>query len=414
MIINRKRAAALALMVLPGLLGACAEEPPPPTPEPGRYVAATGVDGGDCSTPAVACATVNYAVSQATAGQTVFVGAGTYPELVVVDKALKFSGPNAGRGAGTVPQSRNAEAVVKGFRSPGVPHPTSEYSFDVTIDGFTVDPQGDTTLLAPDTFNLISLFGGNDVQVKNNIIRGGDYVPGCSYTCTTMTDGAVLIRSGTYNVQNNLVENFRRPLDIGQASAANPIVSATYRDNVVQNFTFRGFWALEMGSTFAANSVHIVDNEIVGQAGPVTTSAPTGALVTAGGVTFSQNTFKNLDTGVYEQYCTGTNPGDIATKYLNNTFDEVSLGLQLHVVGDCTGRNPSAEVTGNAFTGGLWDANNTQTTGASWWGTAPFPTLDATCNFWGSSDGPGVGTNALVGADITVAPWQDSLGEACP
>jgi nitrous oxidase accessory protein NosD len=409
---NGKWMAVCALVALVTLGSACGT--PPAQPKPGRYVSATGTDVGDCALPSKACATINYAVSQATNGQTVFVGAGTYEELVVVDRPLRFSGPNAGRKVGTSPAARVPEATVKGFRSPGVPHPTSSYNFDVTIDGFRVDPQGDTALLTPNTFNLISLFGGNDVKVVNNIIRGGEYVPGCSYTCTTMADSAVWISSGTYVVADNLVENFRRPLDIVQASGATPIVSATYRNNRVQDFTFRGFWALEMGSAFPADSVRILDNEINGMTGTLDTSAPTGALVTAGGVTISGNTFKNLDTGVYEWYCASTNPTDIPTEYSGNVFDEVSLGLQLHLVGDCTGRSPSAEVKDNSFVGGLWDANSTVTTGVTWWGgTPPLPTLDATCNFWGSADGPGVGTNALAGSGVTTSPWQSAPGAPC-
>lgn len=38
---------------------------------------------------------------------------------------------------------RVPEAVLKGFRSPGLPHPTDAYQFDGTVSGFTVDPQGD-------------------------------------------------------------------------------------------------------------------------------------------------------------------------------------------------------------------------------------------------------------------------------
>lgn len=407
-------AVACAVVAFAALLGtACT---PTPAPKPGRYVSATGTDTGTCSKPSTACATINYAVSQATNGQTVFVGAGTYDELVIVDKPLKFSGPNVGKKIGTSPVTRKPEAVVKGFRSPSdnPGHPTSASEFDVTIDGFTVDPQGDTTLLAPDTRNLISLFGGNDVKVINNIVRGGDYVPGCSYTCQTMADGAIMIQSGTYLVADNLVENFRRPLDITQASAAKPIVKATYRNNVVQDFTWRAFWAAEWGTAFAEDSVDIIDNEINGMTGTLDATAPTGALVTAGGVTMSGNTFKNLDTGVYEQYCGGTNPSDIPTKYLNNTFDEVSLGLQLHLLSDCTGRSPSVEVKGNSFIGGLWDVDNSVTTGVKWAaGVPPLPALDATCNFWGTGDGPGVGDNAIAGAGVTTSPWQTTIGGAC-
>ncbi|HTO00583.1 MAG TPA: hypothetical protein VL068_07900, partial [Microthrixaceae bacterium] len=62
---------------------ACA---PTPTSPPGRYVKPTGTDAGACATAATACATITYAVSVATPGQTIRVAAGTYPELVIVDK----------------------------------------------------------------------------------------------------------------------------------------------------------------------------------------------------------------------------------------------------------------------------------------------------------------------------------------
>ncbi len=419
----RKTVRSTALVAMVGVLAlaatACPTDPGPPQPAPGRYVATTGADTGDCATPATACLTVNYAVSQATAGQTVFVSAGTYPEMVSVDKPLTFSGPNAGKSAGTTPETRGAEATVKGFRSPGdggSAHPTVGYQFNVTIDGFSVDPQGDTTLLTPNTHNLISLFGGTDVKIVNNIITGGPYDPACSYTCTTMADSAVMVRSGTYVVADNLVTNFRRPLDILQDSNATPLVSATYQHNVVQNFSYRAFWAMEdYGngvSPFAAGSVKILDNKIDGT-GAVANGA-TGAIVTAGGVTFSGNDFDNLDTGVFEMYCVATNASDIHTKYLDNTFTNTSLGLQLYIAGDCTGRNPGAKVTGNAFMGGLWSVNSTVTTGVAWYNGLPSPAPDASCNFWGDANGPGVGNNATAGAGITTSPWQNTVGAACP
>jgi len=43
-----------------------------------RYVAITGTDSGDCSTPANACLTVQYAVDQASHGDEIHVAAGTY------------------------------------------------------------------------------------------------------------------------------------------------------------------------------------------------------------------------------------------------------------------------------------------------------------------------------------------------
>ena len=45
-----------------------------------RYVAITGVDSGACSSPAAACRTIPYGVSQMVGGDTLIVGNGTYTE----------------------------------------------------------------------------------------------------------------------------------------------------------------------------------------------------------------------------------------------------------------------------------------------------------------------------------------------
>ncbi len=63
-----------------------------------RYVSsASGSDSGDCSVSVTPCATINYAISQATAGDTVYVAAGTYTSasgdyVVTIDKNLTLLG----------------------------------------------------------------------------------------------------------------------------------------------------------------------------------------------------------------------------------------------------------------------------------------------------------------------------------
>ena len=58
-----------------------------------RYVTTTGVDTGNCLNPAMPCATVGYAVSQANPGETIDVAAGTYIEPgLVIDKEVDIVG----------------------------------------------------------------------------------------------------------------------------------------------------------------------------------------------------------------------------------------------------------------------------------------------------------------------------------
>lgn len=63
-----------------------------------RFVANGGSDSGDCSNPAAPCATINYAVAQATPWNTIRIADGTYNENVVVAKrGLRLLGEGVNR-----------------------------------------------------------------------------------------------------------------------------------------------------------------------------------------------------------------------------------------------------------------------------------------------------------------------------
>jgi len=127
----------------------------------------------ETSTAVSACPSIGYAVTQAGSGDTIHVAPGAYPEMVSVTKSLTFLGANATVPAGISSGARGPESVVEGFRSPGSPHPSSAYAFSVTIEGFTVSPQGDTSLISASGHHLVALFGGPDVEINNNIFDGG-------------------------------------------------------------------------------------------------------------------------------------------------------------------------------------------------------------------------------------------------
>ena len=383
-----------------------------------RFVAPTGTDTGRCIAAAHPCLTINYAVSQAGAGDTIRVAAGNYPEIVTVDKPLTFLGANLGRRAGVTMQHRAPESVVQGFRSPGSPYPTAAYSFKVTLDGFTIDPQGDATLIAggpnPDIpYHLVSLFGGPMVSVRNNIFNGGPFVSDCSYTCTTMSDFALLIQSGKFEVKNNTFTNFRRPVDISQNDAAHRIVAGSISGNLFEHITSRGIWLRE-GDCYGANAcggnavdtiagIKVTGNTFdgTGALSPVT-GGPAGLVMTTAGNLVSGNTFTGDDPGVFDQVCDPANHPTSAPNVLTkNTFSANTDGIMYYAVdpSQCPAA-VNATIVKNSFSG---DSGY----GVRWYppGTAP-NSLDARCNWWGSPRGPGAAGADSVSDQVLATPWS--------
>ncbi|MFZ4741857.1 MAG: DUF1565 domain-containing protein, partial [Bacteroidales bacterium] len=74
------------------------------------YVATTGSNSYAGTSSAVPFLTIQYAITAAAAGDVINVAAGTYEELIVIDKPITLNGPNAtiaGNG------SRVPEAVIQ-------------------------------------------------------------------------------------------------------------------------------------------------------------------------------------------------------------------------------------------------------------------------------------------------------------
>lgn len=373
-----------------------------------RFVATAGTDSGSCANSAAPCQTINYAVGQAFQGETIHVGAGTYPEMVVVDKGLTFEGSNVGLKAGVSPQARVAETVVKGFRSPGVPHPTSAYTFSATVDGFTIDPQGDAALIAPNTHHLVALFGGPNVIVRNNIFNGGPFDPACEDLCTTMTDSALWVRSGTFVAADNSFTNFRRPIDVNQTSPATPVVAGTISDNSFTHITSRAIWLAE--ATWDSGGVYpgiTVSGNNFNSGAMV--SFPAAIVLTTGGNVISNNTFTDFSQGVIDFVCDGTNVAGASNTIVGNTFDANRTGIGYLVAGPTAGCLINATIQNNSFL-------NIIRFGVRWMGTPPVgTTLNATCNYWGSAAGPEInGTEPDAATpDVDVSTWNTSVGDAC-
>lgn len=394
----------------------------------GRYVATTGADAGDCATSAAKCATINYAVGQATAGDSIYVEAGNYLEMVNPDKALRFAGSNAALPAGVDAVAREGETTVRGFR--GTTNSTAFYDF--TLDGFEVDPTSDPALLT-NAVGIINIFGGPTVSIVNNVFTGAvAYVPTCGFTCTAMGDYAMQIRAGNIDISDNAFTNWRRPVNVIQALATTPITSATISDNSFTGITSRAMSIAEnTGQGPMAGAV--VDGNFVDATGrdPVA-STPAGITITNASNTVSNNTFSGFSTGVYMQLCKKWSQAD--NTITGNLFSGNSAGVNVTTFLDTSQCNRSATegtdgwVVGGGVADGLAINDNTFVGQTSYairfnpnFGTyTPAVTagpLDATCNFYDDAAGPG-GTNGIVqgppsNAQIEFTPWLTSATGPC-
>ncbi len=400
----------------------------------GHYVTTTGTDAGSC-TSAAPCQTINYAVGQAVDGDSIYVAAGTYPEIVAPNKDfLTFKGANKFVPAGAAAETRGAESIVKGFRNPGNPGTTD---LSVVINGFTIDPQGDTALISASTAPLVWLRGGTNVEITNNIFSGGPFDPACSYTCTTMTDYAVQVNSGNVTLAENRVENFRRPININQALGFTVPTSAGVVDNVIVGVTSRaislaGSTGVDMGSQFVSGN-QVTSNHTA-------PSSPAGITVSNRDNIIDGNDFTGFSSAIFIDLCKkfSTNGNTIS----GNSFTDAGSAVRVTVSQTGTCQNPNTEGAGGWVTGG-GRVNGLSVTGNSFLGTTTngfshgSPTMwgaftpalstgiDVSCNWWGDASGPTTPLNptgtgkALLASPIagdavpTFSPWNSSTTTSC-
>jgi parallel beta-helix repeat protein len=109
------------------------------SPRATLYVSVGGTDSGNCQAPARACASIGYALSQASAGSRVLVGPGTYPESAnpaggasVINSGLSDLKLAANRAQG-------ASAANTVIDATGEPTGIVDQANGTTISGFTVE-----------------------------------------------------------------------------------------------------------------------------------------------------------------------------------------------------------------------------------------------------------------------------------
>jgi hypothetical protein len=148
-----------------GVMSGTASALPPNT----LYVATTGADTAGCgTTPSTACATVNAAIGNAVAGDTVKVEAGHYNQTVTIDKPIRLVGSGTGSttldGSGIDSSGPNYGVVYVG---------TTGGAVEVT--GFTItNPFPDAyTGGEPEVVALADTNAADSVVITRNVISEG-------------------------------------------------------------------------------------------------------------------------------------------------------------------------------------------------------------------------------------------------
>jgi hypothetical protein len=136
-----------------------------------RVSGATGSDIPACGDPAHPCATIQFAVNKASAGDTILVAAGQYNENdlpVLVDKPLTILGAQAGRDGRTraLPSSKESTMISSGGAF-------NLQANTITIDGFTTTGQTSPPDVLGTSISTSPQFDG--YRIVNNIIRDNSF-----------------------------------------------------------------------------------------------------------------------------------------------------------------------------------------------------------------------------------------------
>jgi hypothetical protein len=370
-----------------------------------RYVANGGSDVGDCSVNP--CATIQYAVNQSSAGDTINVAAGAYTENVTIPLALAgltLKGAQAGNAVSGRTFGGVGESTVSATQTVGNSSVIMIKPSDVTIDGFSLT----NVKLIVGIVSAVGSASGIDVkntvngaEITNNIFDGISTVD----TGGNGTAQAVYLEAGPDNVQilgnamNNIHSNrSAKGILSGDSSSTDPGTNILIQGNTISNVTSdtRGAYGIQVnngGSTSpghtANTGVEIRNNTISNLTGTTGWVHAVGLEANTPGVIVENNDISNLTAG---------SSTDRIAVWFENEDSSFSTGL-VH--------NNNLDVTALAF------------------GVAVHPALaggplDGTCNWWGSATGPTAASNpggsgSQVSANVTYKPWliSPAPGGAC-
>jgi parallel beta-helix repeat protein len=317
-------------------------------------------------------ATIQAAVTAASPGATINVDAGTYAEMVTVNKPLTLRGAQAGNDART---RSGAETIVSGTALGGGVQSSAFYiqANDVTLDGFSV--QGNTS---PGTYGagIVIAPGQFGTHVVNNIVQTN--IAGLYLANASAVDQA-LIQHNLFRQNNNAGENSGRGIYsnggiAGGSGLTNVLIDA---NSFVQNFgdpsttELQAAIGLESQSLLQSN-ITISNNTMSGNGKGLLAWNVSGMTITNNTITGCQDAgsaalrFEGFANNVTIQGNTIANNLGAAIRIDNKAFAGTNSNFVI------TGNNLYANAAGGLVLG------SGQYSG----------TLNATNNWWGSASGP--------------------------
>lgn len=384
-----------------------------------RHVAAlSGTDAANnCLEATNPCATIQHAIAEANAGDSVQVAPGTYAENLTISKSLTLLGPNAGIDPNQ--GSRGPEAIIDGGNT-GAAAVTPQAE-GVTVEGFTVSTS------APSVGAPIRTVGADidRLTIADDIIEGGE--------------GAITFQAGGEGIAIERDSIAGIGYDVYLGAAAYPDLKID--ENVLAGpVTFYGIFnsgggtieglqltgntieaASDIGADISAAEVtgNTIDTESPGGVGlqiDLHESTVSGNSFEGNGTTGCLQLFGNQyglvpssEVSVTENSFDGCNAYGIqlspeveAIEITRNTISDSFDGIDTRAISNWNVDGLGIEIAGNSITGSTHMGVDNTVEG----------TLDASDNWWGCNGGPGATGCDTVGAGVEASPYVVLTGSA--
>jgi hypothetical protein len=414
--------AALTLGVAP-LFAASATTATAITPSlPGtRYVAPSGSDSANgCLVSSLPCATIQHAVGQALAGDSVEVAAGTYAESqIAVDKPLVLKGAGPGQtivdGSASTGQAKNG---LLRFDSPAVG--------DISVSGFTFEgANGGNATEEALTMLFSGIPAGSNVSVSENELLTNEALD--PDIATDWSLGIYVSNShAAFDVEGNRFDGMWQGMLVERSTGATTIAGNEFA-NLATTTSGPNVWPAEgvlilsiganSGAGEAVTSRQVIsENYFHGYAGqgvavqaghasatPITPNVFSDVTVAGNEIDLGGAIFPVINrplAGVMLK--TGQTGSAIeGAEVFGNTIAVAAPGNDVELEGDVTGTEVHANRLGGSPAAGL-DASLV---------TGPVSAAD---NWWGCNAGPGTPGCVAAAGQVESTPNLVLTGSASP